>query len=110
MLSSRYSCSLLRWAFLAVGFLLVVSVQSVRADAELSADAILRISTKMHGGKIVQFTTDSNDRYLVTASFDNTVRLWSLPDCTLLRVLRMPVGNGPFSVLTASISPDGAAA
>jgi WD40 repeat protein len=79
----------------------------VRAEVGPPPEAILRISTTMHGAQIPQIATDSNDRYLVTASFDNTVRVWSLPQCTLLRVLRMPVAGERFSVFTASISPDG---
>jgi WD40 repeat protein len=87
--------------------LLIVPVRSTRAQVNPPADAILRISTKMHGAGISQIAIDAGDRYLVTASFDNTVRIWSLPDATLMRVLRMPVGNGGFSVFAASISPDG---
>src|SRR6185369_12458734 len=47
-------------------------------------------------------------RFLVTASYDKTVRLWELPSGRLLRTLRVPIGEGNDGKLYAvAISPDG---
>ena len=45
---------------------------------------------------------------MVTASFDKTARVWSLPDGQLQTILRIPTGEGNFGYLYAvAITPDG---
>ena len=57
-------------------------------------DVFLRIEAGMHTAPIkrISFTTDG--RLMATASDDKTVRLWSLPDGKLVRILRPPIGPG----------------
>jgi WD40 repeat protein len=44
----------------------------------------------------------------VTASDDKTVRVWSLPEGRLMRVLRLPIGEGNIGkAFAVAISPDG---
>ncbi len=51
---------------------------------------------------------DAENRFLVTSSFDKTVRVWELPSGKPLRVLRPPIGTGNEGKLYAvAISPDG---
>jgi WD40 repeat protein len=62
----------------------------------------------MHTAAITEISIDAANRFLVTASFDKTVRLWELPSGHLLRTLRVPIGEGSDGKLYAvAISPDG---
>jgi WD40 repeat protein len=55
---------------------------------------ILRIEAGMHTAMIKRIGVSRDGRMLATASDDKTVRLWSLPGGTLLRVLRWAIGEG----------------
>lgn len=77
---------------------------------EPSAKPIFRLNTKMHTGSINDLDMDGDPfpQLVVTASDDKTVRIWSIEDGLLLRVLRPPIGEGPEGeVTTVAISPDG---
>ena len=68
----------------------------------------LRIETGMHTARINRIDVDVAERFLVTASYDKTARVWDLKDGKLLRVLRPPQGSGNEGRLYAvAISPDG---
>jgi WD40 repeat protein len=74
----------------------------------IPADPVLRIETGLHGGVIRRIDTDEANRFAVTASEDKTVRVWSLPDGRLLRVLRLPLDFGYIGkAFAVAISPDG---
>ncbi len=62
----------------------------------------------MHIAAITRIGVDSACRLLATASEDKTVRLWSLPDGKLQRVIRLPIGEGNAGkVYATALSPDG---
>lgn len=83
--------------------------QAQDAAAELPTEPILRIETGKHGGLIRRIDTDAANRFAVTASYDKTVRVWSLPEGRLMRVLRLPIDQGDMGKAYAvAISPDGA--
>jgi hypothetical protein len=68
----------------------------------------LRIETGEHGGRINGIDTDAENIFAVTPSDDKTVRVWSLSDGRLLRVLRLPIDQGHGGKAYAvAISPDG---
>ena len=68
----------------------------------------LRIETGMHTAQISRISADAACRLLATASDDKTVRLWSLPDGKLQRVVRLPIGVGDAGkVYATALSPDG---
>jgi hypothetical protein len=78
-----------------------------QAAPELPSEPILRIEAAQHVGQIMRIDTDAANRFAVTASWDKTVRVWSLPDGQLQRILRLPVdygGNG--QAYAVAISPD----
>ncbi len=83
--------------------------RSARAQGgEPSRAPILRIETGMHTAAIKRIGVDRAGRFLVTASDDKTARVWELQTGRLLRVLRVPVGDGNEGKLyAAAISPDG---
>jgi WD40 repeat protein len=69
---------------------------------------MLRLNTEMHTATITRIDVDAAERYLVTGSNDKTVRVWSLPEGRLLRVLRPPMGDGDEGKIYAvAISEDG---
>lgn len=76
--------------------------------AELPGEPLLRIETGMHTTRIEKIGVDAENRYLVTGSADNTVRVWELPAGRLLKTLRPPIRNANEIVIYAvAISPDG---
>jgi WD40 repeat protein len=101
----------LRLAFgiLAVMLLMVATVQAQVGRIPVS-EPILRIEAGQHGAAIWRIDTDAENRFAVTASDDKTVRIWSLPDGKLLRILRLPIDINNTNVgkaFAAAISPDG---
>jgi hypothetical protein len=69
---------------------------------------VLTIETGMHVAAVRQVGVDRSCRLAVTGSDDKTIRLWSMPDGKLLRIMRPPIGGGNFGkVFAATISPDG---
>ena len=82
--------------------------QAEDGGPELPTEPILRIETGKHGGSIRRIDTDAENRFAVTASWDKTVRVWSLPEGHLMRVLRLPIDQGDIGKAYAvAISPDG---
>lgn len=72
------------------------------------AKPFLRIETGMHTAAIRGIGADAAGRYLVTGSHDKTVRVWDLANGELLRILRLPIGEGDVGkVYSVAISPDG---
>ena len=73
----------------------------------VSREPILRIETPDHTTRINELAVDSTGRILVTVSDDKTARVWSLTDATLVRVLRVPIGDANAGKLySVAISPD----
>jgi dipeptidyl aminopeptidase/acylaminoacyl peptidase len=86
---------------------MLIQVSPVLA-ADFTTAPILRVETGMHNGAISAVSTDAAGRYLVSGGPDKTVRLWSLPQLELLRILRPPIGKGREGGVTAvAMSPDG---
>jgi hypothetical protein len=75
---------------------------------QMSAPPVLRLETGMHTAPIRAAAVDAGGHLLATASFDKTVRLWSLPTGEQLKVLRPAIGSGAEGELFAvAVSPDG---
>jgi len=103
-----------RFAALATALLACALVSGagrnwVAADTnDLPQEPILRIETGMHIAGIIAIGTDAENNYLVTASFDKTIRVWKLPSGRLVRVIRPPIDEGDTGEVTAvAVSPDG---
>ena len=54
----------------------------------------LRIETGMHTAPIARIGVDAACSLLATSSEDKTLRLWSLPDGKLKKIVRLPIGDG----------------
>ncbi len=93
-------------AALMVAGLLTAGIS--HAEEQPSAPPVLRLETGMHTAPIRAAAVDAGGRLLATASFDKTVRLWSLATGEQLRVLRPAIGSGAEGELFAvAVSPDG---
>jgi Caspase domain/WD domain, G-beta repeat len=69
---------------------------------------MLRIEAGMHVLPISSVGVDAACQLLATASDDKTVRLWSLPNGELKKVVRLPIGDGDAGkVYATALSPDG---
>ncbi len=75
---------------------------------EPPGEPILRVEAGMHTAAIVKVGIDAENRYLVTGSFDKSVRVWDLATGKLLKILRPPIGEGhEGKIYSVAISPDG---
>ena len=95
---------------LAVLIAATVSLTSQPAAAQTlpPQDPILRIDTGMHASRIWRIGVSADGRTLATGSDDKTVRIWSLPDGVLKRVIRLPIApGGGGKVRSLAMSPDG---
>ena len=62
----------------------------------------------MHSARVRKLVVDAPRNRLLTASDDKTVRLWQLPKGRLLRVFRVPIGDGfEGRIYVADMHPDG---
>jgi WD40 repeat protein len=97
------------FSFLAVTLLFVGSGRAQVSQGP-SGEPILRIEAGQHGAAINRIDTDAENRFAVTSSDDKTVRVWSLPDGKVLRILRLPIDINNTDVGKAyavAISPNG---
>ena len=79
------------------------------ADPPASPKPFPAIEAGMHTAIIRRIAVDRAGRWAVTASDDKTARIWNLASGQLVRVLRVPVGEGDEGKLYAvALSPDGA--
>lgn len=88
--------------------LLLSTAHTLAQGGDPPRTPMLRIETGMHTAAIVRISVDRAGKFLVTASHDKTARVWELATGRLLRVLRVPIGDGNEGKLyAAAISPDG---
>lgn len=98
---------------LAAIIAVAVLAGAARADNLPDQRPMLRIETGMHTALIGGIGVDAACRLMVTGSDDKTARLWALPESsegppTLLRTLRVPIGEGyDGKVYAVALSPDG---
>lgn len=86
---------------LSLAFLLNTTL----ADDNISK-TITTLETEMHTSLITSISTDKDSKYLLTSSYDKTLRLWDTKDGRLLKVFRVPPPEDT-KLYKAKISPDG---
>jgi hypothetical protein len=71
-------------------------------------EPFLRIEAGGHIGSVPHLAVDASGHLLATASYDKTVRLWSLPDGKARGVLRPPIGpEQEGEIYAVAMTPDG---
>ncbi len=76
--------------------------------SEIPKEPFLRIEMGMHSTIISCIAVDAQNRFMVTGSWDKTVRLWELSTGRLVKIFRPPIGEGPIGMIFAvAVSPDG---
>jgi WD40 repeat protein len=97
---------------LCAAVVLALAVTAARVGAQVDAlptEPMLRINAPSHIAHVKRIATDTAERFAATASDDKTVRVWSLPNGKLQRVIWLPSGTGDLGKAYAvALSPDGA--
>jgi len=77
-------------------------------SSEVPKEPILRMEMGMHSSIISSIAVDAQNQFIVTGSWDKTVRLWELSTGRPIRIFRPPIGEGPIGMIFAvAVSPDG---
>src|SRR4030042_4649661 len=77
-------------------------------SSEVPKEPILRMEMGMHSSIISSIAVDAQNQFIVTGSWDKTVRLWELSTGRLVKIFRPPIGEGPIGMIFAvAISPNG---
>ena len=88
--------------------LLLAAAEAALAAQPPPETPFLRLDTTMHTARVRKLVVDAPRNRLLTASDDKTVRLWQLPKGRLLRVFRVPIGDGfEGRIYVADMHPDG---
>lgn len=75
---------------------------------EFPTSPLLRLEGGMHTAIIRRIAVDARGKVAATVSDDKTLRIWSLPEGKIIKILRVPVGLGNDGKLFAvDLSPDG---
>jgi WD40 repeat protein len=92
----------------AVAFNQLDAGYAQQATPELPTEPILRIEAGEHSAQIARIDIDAANKFAVTASYDKTVRVWSLPHGQLQRIIRLPIDYGNNGqAYSVAMSPDG---
>ncbi len=84
------------------------SVAQSEAQDQSGQGLFLRIDAGIHSTLISATAIDAQNNYVATASWDKTIRVWSLPDGRPLKILRGPIAPGHQGQFYAvAMSPDG---
>jgi WD40 repeat protein len=68
----------------------------------------LRVEAGMHTAVVRHVGVSADGKRMVSASYDKTIRVWSIPEGKLENVFRVPIGEGfEGSIFAIALSPDG---
>ncbi len=98
--------ALTMWTF---SWVLTSHAQSASTEnSDFPSTPILRIETGFHTAVIRRIDVDAQERFVVSASDDKSVRIWDLHTGNLLRTFYLPATEGDVGKAYAvAISPDG---
>jgi WD40 repeat protein len=69
---------------------------------------LLKINTEMHSNRINKISTDADGKYILTASWDKTAKLWDSNTGNLLKTFHIPIDDGYEGMIySCAMSPDG---
>lgn len=67
---------------------------------------IITVETEMHNSFITSISTDKDNKFLLTSSYDKTLRVWDTQEGRLIKIFRVPPPEDT-KLYKAKISPDG---
>jgi hypothetical protein len=93
---------------LLLPLLLALPVAAQDSAGVLYDRPVLTVDPGRHTAPIRRMSVDKAGRYIVTGSYDKTVRVWDTATGTLQRTIRLPAGPGNVGIVEAvALSPDG---
>ena len=92
--------AVLRTTALSVGIVLAAGLFSVRAQSQTAQPEI--VLQAGHAATISAVAASPDGRFVASAGYDRTIKIWSLPDARLWRTL-----DGPFPVEALAFSTNG---
>jgi WD40 repeat protein len=96
------------WFLLGMIWILVLGQGTWLSAMAQTQEPILRIEMGMHSSVMPSIAVDAQSQFIVTGSWDKTVRLWEPSTGKLLKIFRPPISEGPIGMIFAvTISPDG---
>jgi WD40 repeat protein len=94
---------MMRW--ICSWFSLLIASAAVQAQPTAP---MLRIDAGTHVTQITRIAVDRQGRFIATGSYDQTIRLWSLPGLELIRTVRLPIdAERQGAIYGLALSPDG---
>src|SRR5262245_45437354 len=79
-----------------------------QAKPEAGNEPQLRVEAGMHTAVARHVAVSADGKRIISASYDKTIRVWSVPDGKLENVFRVPIGEGfEGSIFAIALSPDG---
>ena len=98
----------MRSVFLWLGTMLFWLATHAALAQDPQNEPQLRVEAGMHTAIARHVALSADGKRMVSASYDKTIRVWSLPDGRLENVFRVPIGEGfEGSIFAIALSPDG---
>ena len=105
---SREPLDGMRSVFLWLGTMLFWLATHAALAQDPQNEPQLRVEAGMHTAIARHVALSADGKRMVSASYDKTIRVWSLPDGRLENVFRVPIGEGfEGSIFAIALSPDG---
>ncbi|MCJ7784871.1 MAG: hypothetical protein MUP41_13140, partial [Desulfobacterales bacterium] len=90
------------WSVALFVLALIVTILTERAySSVVPKEPIVRMEMGMHSSIIPSIAVDAQNQFVVTGSWDKTVRLWELSTGRPIRVFRPRIGEGPIGMIFA---------
>lgn len=94
-------------SFVVITFIVTASAVFCAPGTVLAEEPILVIDSGGHMGMIWDLMFTQDGKYLVSVSWDKTIRVWEVATGETVRVLRGQIGDGLDGIIhTAALSPD----
>jgi WD40 repeat protein len=84
----------MRNAFFLLLAISLIFTTATAQTADTGSEPSLQIEAGMHTSLVRQIALTGDEKTMVSAAYDKSIRIWDIPEGKLRRVLRTPVGAG----------------